>query len=912
MVTHGTVAGALALVGILWIAIAVVRRRPAPSDSMRWGPALAAAMVCLGAAAVLFLASRDQYRCTCVPRQAAQRAASAKRPSWGAGLDTDPVRTSLVSQERATWFELRKERLDGWTGQAAEESPNEDRFTQVAVGNWHSCGLRDDGTVTCWGRGSTREGAAPAGRFTHIAASGTRTCALDADREITCWGPGETTHHEPLGQLSLPQTYTDLDMVDGRPCARTVDGMIECWEERAGTVSVSPVPFPALAGSCGLTEAGIVACKLGTSESLEPFVLAVAEHGDGCGVHLDGSATCWTERRGSIRVRSSDLGPFQDLVLFEEGPLKDIHLIAPWACGLLVDGEIRCFGAAGSDLSEAPPGRFVQFDHGPYHGCGVRPNGSVTCWGDDTFGQSSPVDGTWDEPRQAAWREQLLQSVFDAEQLQHVYGAAVRFDEYDRAYVGCRRAFLEARESPRSVTTRATMMPHGNLAPVREDGEPLLGHLERPCFEVRARAAAPVPPIALSCSWQFQDRESPYSLSCTVETPDGTTEATREFAQELSRTIGQPVHSPRLPPPFPQAAPPDPATCADRAAWEPAPDFRTRQVAASPGHQQARSRSPVTVERKPAQRSFALKHDGSIVTWDRGYFGLRTVDEGPWSTLYAGPMALCATDGDGRLGCWWSQGLAPMIPNPAGDGPVRAVDVGERHLCAIEDAGDLVCVSLDDPDNRVRFPGPFDHVSVGRQKACALAEDETVSCWKFRNSRLGAPFIPDDPDAGDELRLPAPGGSFLQLDCGEPDTCGVRTDGVLVCWDREGSQWESAGPYTQVVADQGGCAVRANGTVDCWDSKGTTYMPTTRPMDRLGTGHATHRCALDPAGQPACWGCRYPFEGWGDCESPCNPPDVVFSEVSVGPGFSCGVTKGGGPRCWGYVDEPPWSRPRGL
>ena len=64
-------------------------------------------------------------------------------------------------------------------------------FTALALGGFQSCGLRADGTVTCWGRNpvwDVGQADAPSGEFTAIAAAGLFTCGVRADGTIACWG----------------------------------------------------------------------------------------------------------------------------------------------------------------------------------------------------------------------------------------------------------------------------------------------------------------------------------------------------------------------------------------------------------------------------------------------------------------------------------------------------------------------------------------------------------------------------------------------------------------------------------------------------------------------------------------------------------------------------------------------------
>ena len=49
-----------------------------------------------------------------------------------------------------------------------------------------TCGLRADGTVTCWASNRYGETDAPDGQFTDVAAGDEHTCGLRTDGTITC------------------------------------------------------------------------------------------------------------------------------------------------------------------------------------------------------------------------------------------------------------------------------------------------------------------------------------------------------------------------------------------------------------------------------------------------------------------------------------------------------------------------------------------------------------------------------------------------------------------------------------------------------------------------------------------------------------------------------------------------------
>ncbi|MBL8252584.1 MAG: hypothetical protein JNJ76_03180 [Candidatus Competibacter sp.] len=50
-------------------------------------------------------------------------------------------------------------------------------------------------------------------------------------------------------------------------------------------------------------------------------------------------------------------------------------------CGLKSDGSIACWGDNTYRQSIAPAGTFVQVSAGGYHSCGVKSDGTLACWG---------------------------------------------------------------------------------------------------------------------------------------------------------------------------------------------------------------------------------------------------------------------------------------------------------------------------------------------------------------------------------------------------------------------------------------------------------------------------------------------------------------------------------------------------
>ena len=79
--------------------------------------------------------------------------------------------------------------------------PSETRSPQpdTAAGWSHTCGIRTDGTVTCWGDNTHAQADPPPGEFNAIAAGGTHSCGIRTDGTITCWGTKTRSAPTPTG-----------------------------------------------------------------------------------------------------------------------------------------------------------------------------------------------------------------------------------------------------------------------------------------------------------------------------------------------------------------------------------------------------------------------------------------------------------------------------------------------------------------------------------------------------------------------------------------------------------------------------------------------------------------------------------------------------------------------------------------
>ena len=71
---------------------------------------------------------------------------------------------------------------------ATPETPPTGEFASVSAGGIHTCGVKTDGSVACWGYDDSGQATPPAGEFASVSAGGSHTCGVMTDGAVACWG----------------------------------------------------------------------------------------------------------------------------------------------------------------------------------------------------------------------------------------------------------------------------------------------------------------------------------------------------------------------------------------------------------------------------------------------------------------------------------------------------------------------------------------------------------------------------------------------------------------------------------------------------------------------------------------------------------------------------------------------------
>ena len=273
----------------------------------------------------------------------------------------------------------------------------------IAAGDRHTCALRVDGTVRCWGGndsgqlgdGTAQDRPSPVspgiGTIVGIAAGSRVTCALRSDGRVLCWGTQSSFASATPGLVSGVVDATAIAVGGGHACAVVVTGGVQCWGSGGsgqlgdGTMTIQATPVFAAGVS------GAVLVSAGT------FFTCASTVGPATGA----MPMCWgLNAQGQLGIGSTVFNSGVPIALdIFPGDIGIIATGGTHACALLQTGTAQCWGrnnegqlGDGGTLTRSAPvpsqgtslARLVAGDN---HTCAGRADGAVLCWGSNVSGQ---------------------------------------------------------------------------------------------------------------------------------------------------------------------------------------------------------------------------------------------------------------------------------------------------------------------------------------------------------------------------------------------------------------------------------------------------------------------------------------------------------------------------------------------
>jgi len=232
-------------------------------------------------------------------------------------------------------------------------------WKDVAAGVEHTCALRLDGSMACFGRPPTSDPREDVtlgleGHWGQLGSGQGFSCALDAEAGagegiVACWGA-------PTYEATMPPDglWTAVSLGYSHGCVQDRDGILDCWGWE-GHGATEPPP-----------------------EALQDFDLG---YHFGCGIDPSNALTCWGKD-----LHNGNLSP-------ASGSFVAVDVGAMFACALpSVPGVPVCWGEDGLGQATPPASELIDISLGSGHGCGLEAGGTIVCWGDDVHGQASPPE----------------------------------------------------------------------------------------------------------------------------------------------------------------------------------------------------------------------------------------------------------------------------------------------------------------------------------------------------------------------------------------------------------------------------------------------------------------------------------------------------------------------------------------
>ncbi|MFO7564240.1 MAG: hypothetical protein R6X02_16455 [Enhygromyxa sp.] len=216
--------------------------------------------------------------------------------------------------------------------------------TDFTAASGHACGVWPDKSAKCWG--SNAFGVAGVGSdersikepsavkdLSEVVSVGTgqnHSCALKSDGTVWCWGyassgqlgNGQRDQSTVPVQVSELSDATQLAVATNASCALKKDASVVCWGQGFGNTP------SAVEGATDIT--------------------SIDAQGFMCGIKADKSAVCWGKNDygrlgdGTLGDRPKKAAPVKGLA-----GVAQISVGVHHACALLEDGDVKCWGKNG-------------------------------------------------------------------------------------------------------------------------------------------------------------------------------------------------------------------------------------------------------------------------------------------------------------------------------------------------------------------------------------------------------------------------------------------------------------------------------------------------------------------------------------------------------------------------------------
>jgi alpha-tubulin suppressor-like RCC1 family protein len=299
--------------------------------------------------------------------------------------------------------------LTGTQSVFTQEASLSEDWESLSLGQYGGCAIKTNGTLWCWGRDNQEQlGDGPgltdqdapvqeaslSTNWSQVARGANHTCAIKTDGTLWCWGNDQygelgnggvltADQDSPSQEITAATDWAQVSVQDGYfTCAVKTNGTLWCWGRDAW-------------GNLGNGGANTDTDSPSQEATLATNWLNVkVRWNNACAIKTDGTLWCW----GYDYPESLGTGVFG--VQSENTPTQEASLSTDWAfvddfVGIKTDGSVWYWGRPGSighaDFSN--PGtkhtptyvalKGEGWSHIEYDSqvCGLNLNGAIYCWG---------------------------------------------------------------------------------------------------------------------------------------------------------------------------------------------------------------------------------------------------------------------------------------------------------------------------------------------------------------------------------------------------------------------------------------------------------------------------------------------------------------------------------------------------
>ena len=291
----------------------------------------------------------------------------------------------------------------------------------ISAGGEHSCAVKQDGTLWCWGRntwgavGNGQRGSGPtvptqvgsATNWGSVAAGGATTCGIRTNGQLWCWGlnndgqvgDGSRRIRTSPKRVGSDHDWRQVSLGWFTSCGVREDGSAWCWGGNA-------------AGQLGSGSGGYRTAPVRVPGDGWRSIAVGGWHV--CGVKRDGTLWCWGRNTFGQRGDGTTSEVHRPAQVGSRAFWESVSTSWSHTCGVLTSGELRCWGrnhdgqvGDGTRANRLRP-RTVeglpaieQVATGEGSTCALDRDGTMWCWGSDRYGfladdgsanQLTPVD----------------------------------------------------------------------------------------------------------------------------------------------------------------------------------------------------------------------------------------------------------------------------------------------------------------------------------------------------------------------------------------------------------------------------------------------------------------------------------------------------------------------------------------